>query len=165
MGRLNTSNAPRVEMGTMVRVVVSLLVVILLGMTTVADAGGLRRGASPTGDLSRGSIIPRVGPIIPHGDNIVPNPPPERRVVPRRHVRPGFVWVTPPPVVVYAEPQVCTSPGYWAYQWVPTTYTESQWVPGSWRADGTWTEGHYEQRAYASGYYQPYWIPGQTYSC
>ena len=125
-------------------------------------------GLAEAGDLRRGSIVPRVGPIVPHGPNIVPNPPPERfprQHVPRAHGQPGVVIVSPPPVLVYTAPRECMSPGYWAYQWVPTTYAESQWVPGGWTADGTWIEGRYEQRAYASGYYQPYWVPGQAYAC
>jgi hypothetical protein len=135
----------------MKRVILAVLVGALL-TASVAEAG----------DLRRGSIIPRVGPIIPHGDNIVPNPPPER--LHRKFVRPGFVFVAPP-AVVYAVPRSCVTPGYWAYQWIPTSYTQSTFVPGSFGPDGTWIEGRYEQRAYASGYYQPYWVPEQTYAC
>ena len=71
--------------------------------------------------------------------------------------------VSPP--VFYAAPQQCVSEGYWAYQWVPTSYAQSAWVPGGWAPDGTWIESRWEQRVYASGYYQPYWVPGQTYTC
>lgn len=134
----------------MVRRVVALAIALLL-MASVAEAT----------DLRRGSIVPRVGPIVPHGPNIVPNPPPER--FHQHRVRPGVVFVGPP--VFYAAPRECVSPGYWAYQWVPTAYTQSTWVPGGWAANGAWLDGHYEQRAYASGYYQPYWVPGQTYAC
>lgn len=138
----------------MVRRIVALVVALLL-TALVAEAT----------DLRRGSIIPRVGPIVPNGPNIVPNPPPER--LPRQFhghgFRPGVVFIAPP--VFYAAPRECISPGYWAYQWVPTAYTQSTWVPGAWTPDGTWLEGHYEQRAYASGYYQPYWVPGQAYGC
>jgi|RhiMetdeSRZDD1v2_1073273.scaffolds.fasta_scaffold43986_2 hypothetical protein len=130
----------------MKRVVAVALLVLLSFTASLAEAG----------DLRRGSIIPRVGPIIPHGDNIVPNPPPER--FHRRAVRPGFVFVAPP-TVVYAPAPACVLPGYWAYQWVPTSYTQSTFVPGGFGPDGTWIEGRYEQRAYASGYYQPYWVP------
>jgi hypothetical protein len=136
----------------MKRVLVGLLVALSL-TASLAEAG----------DLRRGSIIPRVGPIIPHGDNIVPNPPRER-FFPRHAVRPGFVFVAPP-TLVYAAPRSCVTPGYWAYQWVPTTYTQSTFVPGGFGPDGTWFEGRYEQRAYASGYYQPYWVPEQAYAC
>jgi len=132
-------------------VVVSLLVALSL-TAALAEAA----------DLRRGSIIPRVGPIIPHGDNIVPNPPPER--FHRRHVRPGHVFFAPP-TVVYSTPRSCVTPGYWAYQWIPTSYTQSTFVPGGFGPDGSWIEGRYEQRAYASGYYHPYWVPDQTYAC
>lgn len=166
----------------MTRLVAPTLALLLLLLTAAV--------AEP-GDLRRGSIVPRVGPIVPHGPNIVPNPPPERlerhhaphrpghRALhgphrdhdrhhgPRHHfghgVRPGFVFISPP--LVYAPPRQCVSEGYWAYHWVPTAYTQSVWVPGSWTADGVWVAGHYEHRAYSSGYYQPYWIPGQTYAC
>ena len=135
----------------MKRVIGAVLVAVFL-TASLAEAG----------DLRRGSIIPRVGPIIPHGDNIVPNPPPER--FHRHGVRPGFVFVAPP-TVVYAAPRSCVTPGYWAYQWIPTSYAQSTFVPGSFGPDGTWIQGRYEQRAYASGYYQPYWVPEQTYAC
>jgi hypothetical protein len=142
----------------MIRTIVALVVSVLL-TASVVEAG----------DLRRGSIIPRVGPIVPHGPNIVPNPPPERpsrdglgRGL-RHGVRPGFVFVSPP--VFYAPPRECVSAGYWAYQWIPTASTMSTWVPGGWSPDGAWIEGRYEQRAYASGYYQPYWTPGQSYAC
>jgi hypothetical protein len=138
----------------MKRVIVALLVALSL-TASLAEAG----------DLRRGSIIPRVGPIIPHGANIVPNPPPERFHRHDRHaVRPGFVFIAPP-AVVYAAPRSCITAGYWAYQWVPTSYTQSTFVPGGFGPDGTWIEGRYEQRAYASGYYHPYWVPEQTYAC
>ena len=132
-----------------------MVVALLIGLSLTASL-------AEAGDLRRGSIIPRVGPIIPHAPNIVPNPPPER--FHRQLVRPGFVFIAPP-TVVYAAPQSCVTPGYWAYQWVPTSYTQSTFVPGGFGPDGTWIEGRYEQRAYASGYYQPYWVPAQTYAC
>jgi hypothetical protein len=131
------------------------IVALLIGLSLTASL-------AEAGDLRRGSIIPRVGPIIPNAPNIVPNPPPER--FHRQFVRPGYVFVSPP-MVVYAGPQSCVAPGYWAYQWVPTSYTQSTFVPGGFAADGTWTEGRYEQSAYASGYYQPYWVPEQAYAC
>jgi hypothetical protein len=171
---MNARPRTAVQWTIMVRQIVALVSAVgVLLAASLVDAS----------DLRRGSIIPRVGPIVPHGPNIVPNPPPER--LPglghkrhhgdkdghdrrhhhghRHHVRPGFIFVSPP--VVYAAPRECVTPGYWAYQWVPMTYTQSTWVPGAWTADGTWREGHYAQHAYASGYYQPYWVPGQTYAC
>jgi hypothetical protein len=153
----------------MLKALVAAAVALLLTASAV-QADGVR-GLSANSPLLRGSIVPRVGPIVPNLPNIVPNPPPER--FPRRDFdrdgrrfrgfRPGVVFVNPP--VVYAAPTQCVSDGYWAYQWVPTAYTQSAWVPGVWTPDGVWLEGHYEQRAYASGYYQPYWVPGQPYAC
>lgn len=135
-------------------VLVAVLVALAISAVSLAEAG----------DLRRGSIIPRVGPIIPHGDNIVPNPPRERFHGRRHAVHPGFVFVAPP-TVVYAAPRSCVTPGYWAYQWVPTTYMHSTFIPGGFGPDGTWIESRYEQRGYASGYYHPYWVPAQTYAC
>ena len=129
-----------------------ILLAVLVALSATASL-------AEAGDLRRGSIIPRVGPIIPNAPNIVPNPPPER--FPHRAVRPGFVFVAPP-TLVYSAPQACVTAGYWAYQWVPTVYTQSTFVPGGFGPDGTWTESRYEQRAYASGYYQPYWVPEQA---
>jgi hypothetical protein len=70
-----------------------------------------------------------------------------------------------PPTVVYSAPRSCSTPGYWAYQWVPTSYTQSTFIPGGFGPDGTWIESRYEQRAYASGYYHPYWVPERSYAC
>lgn len=159
------------------RLAALILALAVLLAAAPAPAFDLRRGSI----IPRGSsIVPRVGPIVPHGPNIVPNPPPERlrrhRVTPHKgdehrhdhrrrhgHPRSGFVFVSPP--VFYAAPRQCVTAGYWAYQWIPTSYAQNIWVPGGWAADGTWVESHWEQRAYASGYYQPYWVPGQTYAC
>jgi hypothetical protein len=66
---------------------------------------------------------------------------------------------------IVAAPSECVSPGYWAYRWVPYTTTQTVWVQGSWGADGTWTDSHWETRPYSSGYYDPYWVPGQPYAC
>jgi hypothetical protein len=64
-----------------------------------------------------------------------------------------------------AAPSECVSPGYWAYRWVPYTTTQTVWVQGSWAADGTWVDSHWESRPYSSGYYDPIWVPAQPYSC
>jgi hypothetical protein len=69
------------------------------------------------------------------------------------------------PVVVAAPPSTCVTPGYWSYRWLPYTATENVWVPGSWAADGTWTDSRWETRPYSSGYYEPFWTPDQTYAC
>jgi hypothetical protein len=66
---------------------------------------------------------------------------------------------------VTSEPTECVNPGYWAYRWVPYATTERVWVAGSWAADGTWTDSHYEVRPYSSGYYEPVWTPEQAYAC
>jgi hypothetical protein len=148
----------------------------LVFAASAVEATDLRRGSI----IPRsGSIVPRVGPIVPHGPNIVPNPPPEdlngkhdgRGKPGHGHLghghhhgfRPGVVFVTPP--LVYAPVRECVSPGYWAYQWIPTQYTTTTWVPGGWSADGSWIEGHYAYHSHTSGYYQPYWVPGQSYTC
>lgn len=127
----------------------------------------LTASLSEAGDLRRGSIVPRVGPIVPHGPNIVPNPPPERfrrHEAHQGHVRPGYIFIAPP-ALAYSVPRECATAGYWAYHWVPTSYTQNTWAPGGFAPDGTWIDGRYEARAYASGYYQPYWVPPQTYAC
>lgn len=69
------------------------------------------------------------------------------------------------PVVVAAPPSACVTPGYWSYRWVPYMTTENVWVPGSWAADGTWTDSRSEARPYSSGYYEPFWTPEQMYAC
>ena len=68
--------------------------------------------------------------------------------------------------VYYAQPVAmatpeCVTPGYWAYRWVPCTTTQNVWVPGSWAADGMWTDSRWELRPYSSGYYEPIWTPAQ----
>src|SRR5438093_1837484 len=70
---------------------------------------------------------------------------------------PALIVITQP--VYVAAPQSCVAPGYWAYSWVPQSYVSSVWVPGYYNYDALWVEGRYEPRAYAWGYYQPYWVP------
>jgi hypothetical protein len=96
-----------------------------------------------------------------------------------RHGTPTFissptqtqVVVVPQPVpqvvyqTVYVAPQQCVTQGYWSYRWVPYTTTQNVWVPGSWGADGAWMDSHWEARPYSSGYYDPFWVPAQSYSC
>jgi hypothetical protein len=69
------------------------------------------------------------------------------------------------PVYIVAAPRTCQSLGAWSYQWVPYTTTQTAWVQGSWAPDGQWIDSHWELQPYTSGYYQPYWVPDQTYSC
>jgi len=91
-----------------------------------------------------------------------PNPfamtPPPAPLGPRPTVQ---VPVQPPhagrPPVVYP---CCTAVGYWAYQWVPTTYTTYVWVPGYVTEDGTMVGGGYQPQIVSSGYYQPVWVSG-----
>jgi hypothetical protein len=66
---------------------------------------------------------------------------------------------------VAAAPSECVTPGYWSYRWIPYTSTQTVWVQGSWAADGVWIDSHWESRPYASGYYEPFWMPGQSYAC
>lgn len=79
------------------------------------------------------------------------------------HRRPPVV-VVPVPVYV-TSPRRCAVPGYWAYSWVPQNYVSNVWVPGYYNSDALWVEGHYEPRAYAWGYYQPYWVPERWEHC
>ncbi|MBI2207325.1 MAG: hypothetical protein HYU41_26135 [Candidatus Rokubacteria bacterium] len=59
----------------------------------------------------------------------------------------------------------CLVPGHWTYHWVPQTAWYNHWVPGHWSPDGTWIEGHYQQRPYTSGYYQqPVWV-AERWAC
>jgi hypothetical protein len=64
----------------------------------------------------------------------------------------------PVPVMAASE---CITPGYWTYRWVPYTTTQTVWVEGSWAANGSWTDSHWESRPYSSGYYDPVWIPAE----
>lgn len=88
----------------------------------------------------------------------------------RRHA-PIFVGApaAAPQVVVVQQPvyyvdvtpaaSAC-SPGYWSYRWIPYTTTQTVWVHGSWAANGSWTDSHWESQPYSSGYYEPFWTPG-----
>ena len=95
----------------------------------------------------------------------------------RHHRRAPTIFVTAPttqvivvqqPVyyqTVPAAPSECVTPGYWSYRWIPYAATQTVWVQGSWAADGSWTDSHWESRPYASGYYEPFWTPDQSYAC
>lgn len=69
------------------------------------------------------------------------------------------------PQVVFVTPSRCWQAGYWAYQWVPQSYTYSTWVAGQWSPDGYWIDGHYAPSVYQSGYYQPLWVEGYWTRC
>jgi hypothetical protein len=90
----------------------------------------------------------------------------------RRHHVPIFLGApaaASPQVIVVQQPvyyvdatpapSAC-SPGYWSYRWIPYTTTQAVWVQGSWAADGSWTDSHWESQPYSSGYYEPFWTPG-----
>jgi hypothetical protein len=90
----------------------------------------------------------------------------------RRHFTNTIVAAPAPQVIVVQQPVIyqqtvaaypseCVTPGYWSYRWIPYTTTQNVWVPGSWAADGTWTESRWEPRPYSSGYYEPFWTPDQ----
>jgi hypothetical protein len=96
----------------------------------------------------------------------------------RRHNGPIVVAPTPAPqvivvqqpvyyseTVVAAAPSECMTQAYWSYRWIPYTSTQTVWVQGSWAADGSWTDSHWESQPYASGYYEPFWVPSQSYAC
>jgi hypothetical protein len=69
------------------------------------------------------------------------------------------------PQTTYIIQRQCVTPGYWAYQWIPQTYAYNAWVASQYAPDGSWIEGHYEPRYYASGYYQPYWVETAATAC
>ncbi len=69
------------------------------------------------------------------------------------------------PSVVFVSPGRCWQAGYWAYQWMPQSYTYNAWVAGHWSPEGTWVEGHYTPAWYNGGYYQPYWVEGYWARC
>ena len=112
---------------------------------------------------------------------VVPNSPPFVSGLPgvesRRHRLATTTFVTAPtpqvivvqqPVyyqTVAAQPSECVTPGYWSYRWIPYASTQTVWVQGSWAADGSWTDSHWESHPYSSGYYEPFWTPDQSYAC
>ena len=154
--------------------------------TTSAPAGGSRRAASTTKVLPASSPFvvatrPFVAATTPFGaatpGAFVPSPDPAMvPVLPdHRHRRGPTTIVTAPtaqvivvpqivyyPQMVYAAPSQCVTQGYWSYRWTPYTATQNVWVPGSWAADGSWLDSHWELQAYSSGYYEPFWTPAQA---
>jgi hypothetical protein len=75
--------------------------------------------------------------------------------------RPVVVWPQP----VYIAPRRCQAPGYWTQQWVPQTQIYYVWAPGQYNSDALWIEGHYEPRAYQTGYWQPLWVDARWADC
>ena len=167
--------------------IVATLGMLLLATPAIAADNGAAPRPFVTGSAARASAqaplttTPFVVGTTPFAaSNSISNPlpfqvqrPPERH---RRHVpvivgapAPAPVVVVQQPVyyteIVAAAPSQCATEGYWSYRWVPYTATETVWVQGSWAANGTWTDSHWESRPYASGYYEPLWVPAQSYAC
>ena len=75
--------------------------------------------------------------------------------------RPVVVWPQP----VYVAPRRCQAPGYWTQQWIPQTQIYYVWAPGRYDSDALWVEGHYQPRAYQTGYWQPLWVDARWVDC
>jgi hypothetical protein len=139
---------------------VLLLAVLAAGIPAVAGATGAKVTVNGGSDDPRLAYPdPRLAypdPRLQYSDPRQPKPDPRQQpnVVPR----PLPVIVITQPVYIAAPPS-CVVPGYWTYAWVPQSYASSVWVPGYYNYDALWVDGHYESRTYASGYYQPYWVP------
>lgn len=142
----------------------------LIGWTTAAEATGFRVGGGVGAVRERihsHSLLPRrhnvISPWQPsgipcrdHGGRWTCVDPP----APAHPDRPGnHVIIVPTPVYVAPPSRSCLVPGYWTYQWVPQTTWQTVYVPGYWAADGTWVQSHYAQQPYATGAYQPVWVP------
>jgi len=126
------------------RTTITLVLLAMLAAAPAAEATGIRigiGGGASRHDAFRGGHPPR------HVTGM------------RGWVAPRAVYVVPTPV--YVTPS-CYLPGRWDYQWIPQTYSYNAWVPAAWAPDGTWIDGHYETRLYATGYYQPYWVAGRA---
>lgn len=166
----------------------ALVVLGMLLLATPAAAAGDKSVASPQfvaapAPRATTPVLPASSPFVvgtqpftASSSVSAPLPPSVRGFAPdhfRRRPGPVFVGVpaAAPQVVVvqqpvpvyYADttaPAAACSPGYWSYRWVPYATTQTVWVQGSWGADGTWTDSHWESRPYSSGYYEPFWTPG-----
>ena len=143
--------------------------------TTVLPSTTLLPASSPFVVATQPFVVTAPGAIVP-------NPPPAfvsslPGVESRHHRLATTTFVTAPPTQVIvvqqpvyyqtaaAAPSECVTQGYWSYRWIPYTSTQTVWVQGSWAADNSWTDSHWESRPYSSGYYEPFWIPGQSYAC
>ncbi len=121
-------------------------------MRALGLAIALRVGrAAGAGPAAAGEVLKGV-PFTPNPFAMTPPPAP---LVPRPATRPSTHPPHRPPVVVYP---CCAPSGYWAYQWVPTTYTTYIWVPGYVAADGTMVAGGYQPQVVSGGYYQQIWV-------
>jgi hypothetical protein len=177
----------RVETSVMRNAVLAVLGMLLLAAPAAAAGDKLLgspqfvaapapRATTPVLPASSPFVV-ATQPFAASSSVSAPLPPSVRGFAPdqfrRRHHGPIFVGgpaaapqvivVQQPVPVYYADPTppaVACSPGYWSYRWVPYTTTQTLWVQGSWGADGTWTDSHWESRPYSSGYYEPFWTPG-----
>ena len=181
---LNRKVSARVELEEMTRYGVLVMLALLL-MTTPAVAGDkLVTSAARTSVQPPLTTTPFVVATQPFAaSNSIGNPLPfQVQTAPdhvrRRHNVPVVVAPTPAPQVIVvqqpvyygdtiiaAAPIQCTTQGYWSYRWLPYAATQTLWVQGSWAADGTWTDSHWESRPYTSGYYEPFWVPAESYPC
>ena len=163
----------------------------VLALATPSWAGGEKFSVSSVSRLSFTASTPipaslpfvvatRPFVVVPNGSSVANPGPAFVPVVPDPRSRPfvtTIVTAPPPQVVVvqqtvyypvataYAAPSTCQTQGAWSYRWIPYTTTQNVWVPGLWDADGAWVDSHWEARPYSSGYYEPYWVSGQTYAC
>src|SRR5690242_20426005 len=133
--------------------------------TTFAASTPFVVATTPFAATASGAVVPApgsaFGATLPdsrhrHGTTTVVGASPGVVVVPQ---------VVYYPVVTAAAPTQCVTQGYWSYAWIPYTTMQNVWVDGSWGADGAWVDSHWEMRPYSSGYYEPYWTPGQSYAC
>jgi hypothetical protein len=185
---MSANRRPRARVETSVMIRNGALAVLgMLLLATPAAAAGDKFVASPQfvaapAPRATTPVLPASSPFFvatqpftASSSVAAPLAPSVRGVVPdhfRRRHAPIFVGApaAAPQVIVlqqqvpvyYADTTsapVC-SPGYWSYRWVPYTTTQTVWVQGSWGADGTWADSHWESRPYSSGYYEPFWTPG-----
>ena len=120
----------------------------------VAGAGGASRP-----DLQGGRVT---APAVPPSTAVPPSPAAAHHPAPHHRVGPPHRVIFVP--VFVAPSYSCVIPGYWTYQWIPQTYWYNVWVPAAYTPDWDWIAGHYEQRPYATGSYQPLWMPAR-YLC
>ena len=143
----------------------AFVVALVAGGHAPVDAGGVKavvNGGAP--------FTQRV--FVPPGRQVVVNAP--SRIVVALSSRvvvnaPSQIIVATPRVwafpVYVVKPRRCLVPGSWAYAWVPQNYAYNVWIDSQYSPEGFWMEGHWEPRVYASGYYQPYWIPESWSDC
>ena len=135
--------------------------VLVPGFAGAADRRGQEKSVlPPTGPppARTPSVLRGGDPGLEHFD--------KGRHGPGRPHRPGHHRrVIVVPQTVFVTSSRCWQPGYWAYQWMPQTYSYSTWVAGQWSPDGYWIEGHYAPSQVSSGYYHPLWVEGYYTGC